>query len=212
MIESESIGLRNRCFKGTTLLHTFPSTTVDDRQHQWSSTRSASSASPYRINCSNCQPEKLELCSATAFTHIAASFPFCFNHFSSFRSPSTQLQCLCFHRQSTMFSRAITSSLRKSSSALSSVSRQSRLLGAASTRPLSAALVVIPSSKFSAAVRQFSSSHDDFAPKRKVVEGEDEALKLIKEHVNNNPIMLYMKGNPSTPMCKPTDIVWKELQ
>jgi glutaredoxin-related protein len=27
-------------------------------------------------------------------------------------------------------------------------------------------------------------------------------MKLIQEHVNNNPIMLYMKGNPSMPMCK----------
>lgn len=72
-------------------------------------------------------------------------------------------------------------------------------------------------------------THDDFAPQRKVVEGEDEALKLIKvsdtmgkslhlanncyhsfsnilfwihqEHVESNPIMLYMKGNPSMPMC-----------
>jgi monothiol glutaredoxin len=46
-----------------------------------------------------------------------------------------------------------------------------------------------------------SSSHDDFAPKRKVVEGEDQALKMIAEHVRDNPIMLYMKGNPSMPMC-----------
>jgi hypothetical protein len=50
--------------------------------------------------------------------------------------------------------------------------------------------------------RNFSSSHDDFQPKRKVVEGEDEALKLIQQHVDSNPIMLYMKGNPSMPMCK----------
>jgi hypothetical protein len=54
----------------------------------------------------------------------------------------------------------------------------------------------VPSMTFS------SSSHDDFAPKRKVVEGEDEALSLIKEHIESNPIMLYMKGNPSMPMCK----------
>ena len=46
-----------------------------------------------------------------------------------------------------------------------------------------------------------SSSHDDFAPKRKVVEGEDEALKMIREHVTSNPIMLYMKGTPTMPMC-----------
>mmetsp|Transcript_96404 Transcript_96404/g.278271 ORF Transcript_96404/g.278271 Transcript_96404/m.278271 type:complete len:150 (+) Transcript_96404:1038-1487(+) len=59
----------------------------------------------------------------------------------------------------------------------------------------------------SAAARRFpaaffsSGSHDDFAPQRKTVEGVDEALKLIKEHVESNPIMLYMKGNPSMPMC-----------
>jgi hypothetical protein len=48
-----------------------------------------------------------------------------------------------------------------------------------------------------------SSSHDDFAPQRKVVEdGDEDSLKLIQEHVDNNPIMLYMKGNPSMPMCK----------
>jgi hypothetical protein len=35
------------------------------------------------------------------------------------------------------------------------------------------------------------------------VEDDDEdALKLIQEHVDNNPIMLYKKGNPSMPMCK----------
>lgn len=46
-----------------------------------------------------------------------------------------------------------------------------------------------------------SGSHDDFAPKRKEIEGEEEAVRLIKEHVESNPIMLYMKGNPSMPMC-----------
>lgn len=54
-----------------------------------------------------------------------------------------------------------------------------------------------------ARVAFFSSdgSHDDFAPKRKQVEGEEDAIRLIKEHVEANPIMLYMKGNPSMPMC-----------
>ncbi|KAL3935602.1 MAG: hypothetical protein SGBAC_008911 [Bacillariaceae sp.] len=49
--------------------------------------------------------------------------------------------------------------------------------------------------------RWFSDSHDDFAPKRKVVEGADAALQMIQEHVDSNPVMLYMKGNPSMPMC-----------
>ena len=52
------------------------------------------------------------------------------------------------------------------------------------------------------AKRQFSSdSHDDFAPKKKAVEGSDEAAEMIKNHVESNPVMLYMKGNPSMPMC-----------
>jgi monothiol glutaredoxin len=47
-----------------------------------------------------------------------------------------------------------------------------------------------------------SDSHDDFAPKRKaVVENEDEAISMIKSHVTENKVMLYMKGSPSTPMC-----------
>jgi monothiol glutaredoxin len=46
-----------------------------------------------------------------------------------------------------------------------------------------------------------SDTHDDFAPKRKAVSGEEEALKMIKEHVDSNRVMLYMKGNPSMPMC-----------
>ena len=47
-----------------------------------------------------------------------------------------------------------------------------------------------------------SDSHDDFAPKRKVqIETDDEALTMIAEHVRENPVMLYMKGSPSAPMC-----------
>lgn len=46
-----------------------------------------------------------------------------------------------------------------------------------------------------------SESHDDFAPKRKAVDSEDEAIRLIEGHVQANPVMLYMKGNPSMPMC-----------
>lgn len=45
-----------------------------------------------------------------------------------------------------------------------------------------------------------SDSHSDFAPKRTAV-GENDAMKLIKEHVKDNPVMLYMKGKPSQPQC-----------
>ena len=81
-------------------------------------------------------------------------------------------------------------------------------------------------------VASFSSnddSHSDFAPKRAVIDAEEEAIEMIKvilskcndineknvilthllmfffstnqEHVKENPVMLYMKGNPSQPQC-----------
>jgi monothiol glutaredoxin len=48
-----------------------------------------------------------------------------------------------------------------------------------------------------------SSSHDDFSPKQKttVPESTEEVHALIRDHVTKNPVMLYMKGNPSQPMC-----------
>eukprot|EP00934_Nitzschia_sp_Nitz4_P007924 Nitzschia sp. Nitz4//scaffold166_size90379//49372//50115//NITZ4_005061-RA/size90379-augustus-gene-0.13-mRNA-1//-1//CDS//3329538208//7914//frame0 len=45
-----------------------------------------------------------------------------------------------------------------------------------------------------------SDSHDDFAPQRKKVE-QDDALELVKDLVATHPVLLYMKGNPSMPMC-----------
>lgn len=51
---------------------------------------------------------------------------------------------------------------------------------------------------------QSSSSHDDFAPKKKVdlsQTDDDEIYKMIDSHVKANRIMLYMKGSPSQPMC-----------
>ena len=46
------------------------------------------------------------------------------------------------------------------------------------------------------------------------VDGEEEALEMIKEHVTSNRIMLYMKGNPSMPMCgfsaRVVDVLQKE--
>ena len=55
-------------------------------------------------------------------------------------------------------------------------------------------------------------SHDDFAPKRKEIKDDDEALQMIKEHIESNRIMLYMKGNPSMPMCGFSATVVKVLQ
>jgi len=52
--------------------------------------------------------------------------------------------------------------------------------------------------------RSFSDdSHSDFAPQKKAAapSDTDAALKLIDQHVKANPVMLYMKGTPSQPMC-----------
>lgn len=54
--------------------------------------------------------------------------------------------------------------------------------------------------------RSFASdagSHSDFAPQKKVAPPDDAAaaLQLIEQHVKANPVMLYMKGTPSMPMC-----------
>ena len=43
-------------------------------------------------------------------------------------------------------------------------------------------------------------SHDDFSPKKKAVDTKD-IQSVIQSHVDENPIMLYMKGNPSAPQC-----------
>ncbi|KAG9401507.1 monothiol glutaredoxin grx5 [Aphanomyces cochlioides] len=52
-------------------------------------------------------------------------------------------------------------------------------------------------------VRFFSESHDDFKPKYHAAPSsdKDDVLKLIKSHVETYPIMLYMKGTPSSPQC-----------
>ena len=52
------------------------------------------------------------------------------------------------------------------------------------------------------AIRPFSESHDDFKPKKKVIEqGMDEVVKLIDNQVKENAVMLYMKGTPQQPQC-----------
>lgn len=45
-----------------------------------------------------------------------------------------------------------------------------------------------------------SSSHSDFAPKKKAIR-DDDVASIIDSHVQANPVMLYMKGSPSAPQC-----------
>lgn len=100
------------------------------------------------------------------------------------------------------------SQVMKSSAVVASFTRRvaSRLAAPQLMRAGASRLAPSLSSMHSAgrpAVAFFSSdsSHDDFAPKRKTVDDVDEAIEMIKDHVQANHIMLYMKGNPSMPMC-----------
>ncbi|GKZ01087.1 hypothetical protein MPSEU_001060300 [Mayamaea pseudoterrestris] len=83
-----------------------------------------------------------------------------------------------------------------------SIPRQFHLQAALSTAVLARSRSLNLNSVVTRSSRSFSDdSHDDFAPKRKSVGDVDEAVKMIEEHVKSNRVMLYMKGNPSMPMC-----------
>ncbi|VEU33373.1 unnamed protein product [Pseudo-nitzschia multistriata] len=101
-----------------------------------------------------------------------------------------------------MLSRTAATLLRRQSAAVatrsfSAAAAQFRFAPARS--PASAASASLaPRRRFS----DGSGSHDDFAPQKKAVSDDvDEAIEMIKQHVKENPVMLYMKGNPKMPMC-----------
>ena len=58
---------------------------------------------------------------------------------------------------------------------------------------------------YSSSPPSLDDSHDDFAPKMKGGDSSnpdlDKALSVIKSHVTENPVMLYMKGSPAAPQC-----------
>lgn len=61
-----------------------------------------------------------------------------------------------------------------------------------------------PTPRFASGSDSDDDSHSDFAPQRKAApEDDDDAAThaMIHDHVTSNPIMLYMKGTPSMPMC-----------
>ncbi|KDO22078.1 hypothetical protein SPRG_12064 [Saprolegnia parasitica CBS 223.65] len=57
--------------------------------------------------------------------------------------------------------------------------------------------------RMAAPARLFSDTHDDFKPKYHAAASAepDDVLKLIQSHVSTYPIMLYMKGTPTSPQC-----------
>ena len=44
-------------------------------------------------------------------------------------------------------------------------------------------------------------SHSDFEPKRKTPAEDEQIQNMIKGHVEENMVMLYMKGSPNAPQC-----------
>ena len=104
-----------------------------------------------------------------------------------------------------MLSRTFSSLIRRQSVSAAATRSVSQFVGAYRYPAAAAAASTITASP-SASVprRRFSDdgSHDDFAPKKKAVTDDvDEAVEVVKQHVNANAVMLYMKGNPSMPMC-----------
>jgi hypothetical protein len=64
-------------------------------------------------------------------------------------------------------------------------------------------LRTLPSPTTPSLTRSFSDgpdSHDDFKPKRTVVDDSD-VNALIEKQISENMVMLYMKGTPSQPQC-----------
>jgi monothiol glutaredoxin len=116
----------------------------------------------------------------------------------------------------------------KSSITRTLLSSQSSKAAAATTTTTTTSIISFPSTitngrsmnnnmntNTNTTIRMFSDdkeSHNDFEPKRKEVKDDDEALKMIHSHVTSNKIMLYMKGNPSMPMCGFSATVVKILQ
>jgi monothiol glutaredoxin len=54
--------------------------------------------------------------------------------------------------------------------------------------------------KMTTASDSAADSHDDFKPKRTVVD-DDDVMALIQKQITDNKVMLYMKGTPSQPQC-----------
>ena len=100
-----------------------------------------------------------------------------------------------------MLSRATSTLIRRQSAAIRSIATL-RASSVAAGKISFARNSVTTGPSPASAFRSFSDSHDDFAPQKKTVPNEiDEAIEMIQQHVNDNPVMLYMKGNPSMPMC-----------
>ena len=79
--------------------------------------------------------------------------------------------------------------------------------GRLSTKVLSSvsprAFTLVHKSIFNHQIKYFSNdSHGDFGAKKKDIPTDmKEVLKLIKQQVEQNDVMLYMKGTPSKPQC-----------
>uniref|UniRef100_A0A7S4EMH9 Glutaredoxin domain-containing protein n=1 Tax=Pseudo-nitzschia australis TaxID=44445 RepID=A0A7S4EMH9_9STRA len=116
-----------------------------------------------------------------------------------------------------MLSRTFSSLIRRQSVSAATSRSLSQFVGAYRYPAAAAAAAAAVTASPSASVprRRFSDdgTHDDFAPKKKAVTDDvDEAVEMIKQHVNANAVMLYMKGNPSMPMCGFSAQIVKTLQ
>ena len=108
-----------------------------------------------------------------------------------------------------MASRTSTKRLNHTVSRIITARPLSLLMGTSNTTPAS---YNTPTLLIRRSLSSSDGSHDDFAPKRKVVDDIDEAVQMIGDHIKSNHIMLYMKGSPAMPMCGFSAKVVKILQ
>jgi monothiol glutaredoxin len=61
------------------------------------------------------------------------------------------------------------------------------------------------------AVGEYTDSHDDFRPVRRESVSVPSVYELIEQDIQENPVMVYMKGVPGAPQCGLSSMVCKVL-
>ncbi|XP_071693997.1 monothiol glutaredoxin-S15, mitochondrial-like [Rutidosis leptorrhynchoides] len=66
--------------------------------------------------------------------------------------------------------------------------------------------------QFSTAAPNDPDTHDDFKPTSKVENTRITLREIIEKDVKDNPVMVYMKGDPNRPLCGFSSLAVKILQ
>ncbi|XP_074347717.1 monothiol glutaredoxin-S15, mitochondrial [Apium graveolens] len=86
--------------------------------------------------------------------------------------------------------------------------------GLSSTRSMSLASrsTYLHGMQFSTSVPNDPDTHDDFKPKNKLENADISVKDIVEQDVKDNPVMLYMKGDPEIPRCGFSSLAVRVLQ